>query len=163
MSCGDFGFTCEVVHVPRNAAASSKKRPTVPHRHPRHHFCAPTDRFMGGAVARCCFLAKSEYRQKREKNAKETVLFPPENQPWGPKGAYMMQDFVPGMDLMGSTGYFSDARRPFFSPGQCDACPGDNVRAGTSREAGLLVFSARCGVGRSGLHSRSRSLKTSYA
>jgi hypothetical protein len=84
MSCGDTGFACEVVHVPRNAAASSKKRPTVPvpHRHPPAPLLRPRRRrvplqlsvFMGGAVARCCFLAESEDRQKRGKCKRNGVV-----------------------------------------------------------------------------------------
>jgi hypothetical protein len=108
MSCVDTGFACEVVHVPRNAAASSKKRPTLPHRHPPAPLLRPRRRqvplqqsvFMGGAVARCCFLAESEDRQKRGKCERNGVVSastdpepkiwaasPDENTPRGPNQA----------------------------------------------------------------------------
>jgi hypothetical protein len=84
---------------------------------PQHHFCAPGDGgchsnlqptvFMGGAVARCCFLAESKDRQKRGKCERNGVVSAREPA-MGTQGCmYMMQDFVPGMDLMGSTGRFS--------------------------------------------------------
>jgi hypothetical protein len=97
LTFGDFGFTCEVVHVPRNAAASSKKRPTVSHRHPPAPLCALDD---GGCHSNRPFLWVVRWRgavswrnwnrywQKRGKCERNTVLFSPEKQSWGPKGAY---------------------------------------------------------------------------
>ena len=62
---------------------------------PQHHFCGPGD---GGCHSNRPFSWVVRWRGavswrnrktgRNERNAKETVLFPPGNQPWGPNSAY---------------------------------------------------------------------------
>ena len=63
---------------------------------------------------RCCFRQRTSHGDPR---------------------VHMMQDFVPGMDLMGSTGRFSDARRPFLPASASPSPVTTHARAPATRPA----------------------------